>query len=156
MSIDGEVPNVGGLFDIKKSNLKRLYISITKLQAVSRAIGGAHSTDNSRDSITLNKSKTKLLHSSKSSLFFLGFEFRNIKFKFGWNTKNYTNVRPSMKSRSKLYTSLRDLLAKRRHWTIEWIVYKLNELLIGWLNYFSISKVTHIWETIEVIIKHLD
>jgi RNA-directed DNA polymerase len=29
-------------------------------------------------------------------------------------------------------------------------------LLIGWLNYFSISKVTHIWETIKVIKKHLD
>jgi len=29
-------------------------------------------------------------------------------------------------------------------------------LLIAWLNYFSISKLTHIWETIKVIIKHLD
>jgi RNA-directed DNA polymerase len=106
--------------------------------------------------LTLNKSKTKLLHSSRSSLFFLGFEFRNIKSKFGWNTKNYTNVRPSMKSRSKLYANLRDLLAKRRHWTIEWIVWKLNGLMIGWLNYYSISKVTHIWETIKVIKKHLD
>jgi len=106
--------------------------------------------------LTLNRSKTKLLHSSKSSLFFLGFEFRSIKSKFGWNTKNYTNVRPSMKSRSKLYAKLRDLLSKRRHWTIEWIVWKLNKLLMGWLNYYSISKVTHIWETIKVIKKHLD
>jgi len=106
--------------------------------------------------LTLNQEKTKLLHSSKSSLFFLGFEFRNIKSKFGWNTKNYTNVRPSMKSRSKLYTSLRELLGKRRHWTIEWIVWKVNQLLIGWLNYFSISKVTHIWETIKVIRQHLN
>jgi len=105
--------------------------------------------------LTLNKDKTKLLHSCKSSLFFLGFEFRNIKSKFGWNTKNYTNVRPSMKSRSKLYAKLRELFAKRRHWTIEWIVWKVNQLLIGWLNYFSISKVTHIWETIKIIKKHL-
>lgn len=106
--------------------------------------------------LRLNKEKTKLLHSSKSSLHFLGFEFRTIKSKFDWNTKNYTNVRPSMKSRSKLYTKLRDLLANRRHWTIEWIVWKLNQLLIGWLNYFSISKVTHIWETIKIIKLHLD
>jgi RNA-directed DNA polymerase len=106
--------------------------------------------------LTLNRDKTKLLHSCRSSLFYLGFEFRNIKSKFGWNTKNYTNVRPSMKSRSKLYAKLRELLAKRRHWTIEWIVWKVNQLLIGWLNYFSISKVTHIWETIKVIKKHLD
>ena len=106
--------------------------------------------------LSLNKEKTKLLHISKSSLHFLGFEFRTVPSKFGWNRKNYTNVRPSMKSRSKFYTKLRDLLAKRKHWTIEWIVWKLNEQLIGWLNYFSINKVTHIWETIKVIKKHLD
>jgi len=106
--------------------------------------------------LSLNKEKTKLLHTSKSSLFFLGFEFRKVKSKFGWNTKNYTNVGPSMKSRSKLYAHLRELFAKRRHWTIEWIVWKLNQTLIGWLNYYSISKVTHIWETIKVIRKHLD
>ena len=70
--------------------------------------------------------------------------------------ESYTNVRPSMKSRSKLFTKIRELLRKRRHWRIEPLIYKLNELLIGWLNYFSISKVTHICETIKVIIKHLD
>jgi len=106
--------------------------------------------------LKLNQSKTKLLHSSKSSLFFLGFEFRRIKSKFRWNTKKYTNVRPSMKSRSKLFASLRELFSKRRHWTIEWMVWKLNQLLIGWLNYFSIAKVTHIWDTIRVIKVHLD
>ena len=76
--------------------------------------------------LSLNQEKTKLLHTSKSSLHFLGFEFRKVPSKFEWNKKNYTNVRPSMKSRSKLYTKLRELLAKRRHWTIEWIVWKLN------------------------------
>ncbi len=77
-------------------------------------------------------------------------------YKFKWNRKNYTNVRPSMKSRSKLFTQIRELLSKRRHWKIEPLIYKLNSLLIGWLNYFSISKVSHIWETVKVIIKHLD
>ena len=96
------------------------------------------------------------LHISKTSLYFLGFEFRVIRSKFKWNSKNYTNVRPSMKSRSKLFTQIRELLRKRRHWKIEPLIYKLNSLLIGWLNYFSISKVTHIWETVKVIIKHLD
>ncbi len=61
-----------------------------------------------------------------------------------------------MKSRSKLFTKLRELFNKRRHWTIEWIVWKLNQTLIGWLNYFSISKTTHIWDTIKIIKKHLD
>ena len=61
-----------------------------------------------------------------------------------------------MKARSKLFTQLRELLSKHRHWRIEWIVWKVNEFLIGWLNCFSISKVTHIWEAIKIIKKHLD
>jgi len=109
-----------------------------------------------RMGLKINKEKTSILHISKRSLYFLGFEFRVIRSKFSWNKKNYTNIRPSMKSRSKLYAKIRELLSKRRHWKIEPLIYKLNSLLIGWLNYFSISKVTHIWETIKVIIKHLD
>ena len=110
----------------------------------------------SRMGLTINREKTSILHISKRSLYFLGFEFRVIRSKFSWNRKNYTNVRPSMKSRSKLFTQIRELLRKRRHWKIEPLIYKLNSLLIGWLNYFSISKVSHIWETVKVIIKHLD
>ena len=110
----------------------------------------------SRMGLKINKEKTSILHINKKSLHFLGFEFRVIRSKFSRNKKNYTNVRPSMKSRTKLFTKIRELLRKRRHWKIEPLVYRLNSLLIGWLNYFSISKVTHIWETIKVIIKHLD
>ena len=109
-----------------------------------------------RMGLKINKEKTTILHTNKSSLHFLGFEFRKIPSKFDWNKGSYTNIRPSMKSRSKLFTKVRELLSKRRHWKIEPLMYKLNELLIGWLNYFSISKVTHIWETISVIRRHLN
>ena len=109
-----------------------------------------------RMGLKINKEKTTILHTNKSSLYFLGFEFRKIPSKFDWNKWKYTNIRPSIKSRSKLFTKIRELLSKRRHWKIESLVYKLNELLIGWLNYFSISKVSHIWETINVIRRHLN
>ncbi|RED91215.1 group II intron reverse transcriptase/maturase [Marinoscillum furvescens] len=105
--------------------------------------------------LKLNKEKTRLLHINKSSLFFLGFEFRSIPSKFTWNHRNYTNIQPSIKSRSKLFSVLKELFRKRKHWTIEWIVWKLNPVLRGWLNYFSISKVSHIWDTIRVIKQHL-
>ncbi len=123
------------------------YFSREILEYISQIMGNME--------LRLNPEKTRLYHSSKSSILFLGFEFRNIRSKFGWNKKNYTNVRPSLQSRSKLYTKLRNLLLHRRHWTIEWIVWKLNSLFYGWLNYFSISKVSHIWETIKTIKKHL-
>jgi len=122
----------------------------------SREILGYLDSLMNRMGLTINKEKTSILHINKKSLYFLGFEFRVIRSKFKWNSKNYTNVRPSMKSRSKLFTQIRELLRKRRHWKIEPLIYKLNSLLIGWLNYFSISKVTHIWETVKVIIKQLD
>lgn len=105
--------------------------------------------------LRLNKEKTKLLHINKSSLFFLGFEFRSIPSKFAWNHRNYTNIRPSIKARSKLFSVLKELFRKRKHWTIEWIVWKLNPVLRGWLNYFSISKTSHVWDTIRVIKQHL-
>jgi group II intron reverse transcriptase/maturase len=109
-----------------------------------------------RMGLKINEKKTKLLHISKSSFSFLGFEFRMVQSKFKWNTKRYTNIRPSIKSRSKLYANISDCLGKRRHWKIEPMVYKLNEILIGWLNYYSISGVTHIWDTVSQIKWHLD
>jgi len=106
--------------------------------------------------LQINEKKTKLLHISKSSFCFLGFEFRMVQSKFKWNTKRYTNIRPGLKSRSKLYAAISECLRKRRHWKIEPMVYKLNEILIGWLNYYSITKVTHIWDTVSQIKWHLD
>ncbi|MBD0403048.1 group II intron reverse transcriptase/maturase [Flammeovirga sp. EKP202] len=109
-----------------------------------------------RMGLTINKTKTSILHVHKKSLFFLGFEFRYVRSKFSWNTKKYTNIRPSIKSRSKLFANIRELLRKRRHWKIGPLIYKLNSVLYGWLNYFSISKVTHIWETAKIIVKQVD
>lgn len=106
--------------------------------------------------LKLNREKTKILHVGTSSLYFLGFEFRTVPSKFAWNKRNYTNIRPSVKSRSKLFSNISELLVKRRNWQIEPMIFKLNEVLIGWLNYFSINKVSHIWDTVKVLVKHLD
>jgi RNA-directed DNA polymerase len=108
-----------------------------------------------RMGLTLNETKTKLLHTNKSSLHFLGFEFRWIRSKFQWRKGWYTDIRPSMKSRSKLFTALREMLTTRGHWTIEWIVYKLNEVLRGWLNYFVIPKVSYVSETAKKVSYYL-
>lgn len=80
-----------------------------------------------RMGLRLNREKTCILHISKNSLFFLGFEIRKHRSKFNRERRNYTVIRPSQKSRSKLFTKIRELLAKRRHWKIEPMVYKLNQ-----------------------------
>ena len=109
----------------------------------------------SRMGLELNETKSKLLHTNKSSLYFLGFEFRWIRSKFQWRKGWYTDIRPSMKSRTKLFTSIREMLKTRGHWTIEWMVYKLNEILRGWLNYFVIPKVSYVSETARLVRYHL-
>jgi RNA-directed DNA polymerase len=118
------------------------------LLAISQLLG--------RMGLSLNKEKSCILHTGKSSLHFLGFEFRSVPSKFSFNKKNYTNIRPSPKSRSRLYGAIRELLAKVGHWTIEAMVQRLGQLLLGWLNYFSITKVSHIWDTVKQLKMHLD
>ena len=51
-----------------------------------------------RMGLEINKEKTTILHTNKSSLHFLGFEFRKIPSKFDWNKGSYTNIRPSTES----------------------------------------------------------
>ena len=109
-----------------------------------------------RMGLSLNREKTRILHMSTSSLHFLGFEFRSVPSKFTFNKRNYTNIRPSHKSRSKLYGSIRELLGRVSNWRIEAMVPRLGELLLGWLNYFSITKVSHIWDTVKQLKTHLD
>jgi len=46
-----------------------------------------------RMGLKVNREKMTILHISKSSLHFLGFEFRVISSTFSWNKKKYTNVR---------------------------------------------------------------
>lgn len=109
-----------------------------------------------RMGLSLNREKTRILHTGTSSLHFLGFEFRSVPSKFSFNKGNYTNIRPSPKSRSKLYGTIRELLGKVGSWTIEAMVQRLGQTLLGWLNYFSITKVSHIWDTVKQLKTHLD
>lgn len=109
----------------------------------------------SRMGLSLNTEKTRILHTGSSSLHFLGFAFRSVPSKFAFNKGNYTNIRPSPKSRSKLCGNIRELLLRTGNWTIEAMVQRLGQVLLGWLNYFSITKVSHIWETVKQLRMHL-
>lgn len=107
--------------------------------------------------LRLNTQKSKELNSYKESFCFLGFQVRCLPTKFNGTKRDYYfNIRPSPKSRSKLYTNIREYLRARGHWHICKMVSGLNKILIGWLNYFSISRVTYIWDTVRVLKNHLD
>lgn len=106
--------------------------------------------------LRLNIQKSKVLNGYKESFCFLGFEVRCLPSKFkGTKRDYYFNIRPSPKSRKKLMLKIREYLRARGHWNRFKMTAGLNKILIGWLNYFSISRVTYIWETVKVLKEHL-
>ena len=107
--------------------------------------------------LRLNTLKSKVLNSYRESFCFLGFQVRCQPTKIkGTKRDYYFNIRPSPKSRKKLYLNIRQYLRSRGHWNAHKMVAVLNKILVGWLNYFSISKVTYIWDTVNALKTHLD
>jgi RNA-directed DNA polymerase len=107
--------------------------------------------------LRLNTHKSKVLNSYKESFCFLGFQVRCLPTKIkGTKRDYYFNIRPSPKSRQKLNLNIRQYLRSRGHWNIHKMVAGLNKILLGWLNYFSITRVTYIWDTVNALKTHLD
>ena len=111
----------------------------------------------SKMGLMLNTQKTEVLNSYKESFCFLGFQVRCLPTKIkGTKRDYYFNIRPSPKSRKKFYGKIREYLSNRGHWNVHKMVAGLNKILLGWLNYFSISGVSYIWDTINALKTHLD
>lgn len=108
----------------------------------------------SKMGLKLNHEKSKCINAYRESFCFLGFEFINLPSKFfGTKRKSYWNVRPSKQSEKKLNSKVRDYLKPRGHWDIPGMISGLNKILLGWLNYFSIPRVSYIWELVRKL-KH--
>jgi len=94
--------------------------------------------------LKLNKVKTKKLNlkEEKEGFNFLGFTFKMSKDLFGKN-KNYLNVVPSKKSETRIKTKISEYLKRNGHKPPNELVKDLNEILRGWVNYFTIKKVSY-------------
>ncbi len=102
-----------------------------------------------RMGLMLNAEKSHTLDARQESFDFLGFTFRydNV-----YNSKRYFwNVFPSKKSKSKLIANIKAYLKVRSHLPIFVIVKGLNGKLRGWLNYFTIPKVSRMTQTCYVL-----
>jgi len=107
--------------------------------------------------LKLNTQKSKVLNAYKDPFCFLGFEARCLPTKIpGTKRDYYFNIRPSPKSRKKLYQNIREYLRSRGHWNVHKMVAGMNKILLGWLNYFSINRVTYIWDTVNKLKTYLD
>ncbi len=92
--------------------------------------------------LKLNVEKTKRLNIKEDSFNFLGFKFQQFKDLFG-KDKKYLNISPSEKSLNSIKEKIREYLSENGHKSPIKIVKDMNAKIRGWINYFSIEKVSY-------------
>ncbi|MCK4817401.1 group II intron reverse transcriptase/maturase, partial [bacterium] len=108
----------------------------------------------SRMELSINEEKTRLINATTEPFNFLGFTFRYDKDLYGAN-KRYWNIIPSEKSMKAVRAKLSNFLKRSGHLSEEVLVSKLNPMIRGWLNYFSIEKVSYLRESKSKLRNHL-
>ena len=92
--------------------------------------------------LKLNEEKTKIVKSEKESFDFLGFTFRyDVSLYNG--TDMYWNVIPSKNSQKKLRKKIKDYLRYGRQFPAEIISKDMNDMIRGWINYYTIKGVSY-------------
>lgn len=81
--------------------------------------------------LKVNEAKSAVRDCTKSK--FLGFTFYRY-------TKENIMITPHPKSREKFKARVRVLLKRNQGRNIHYVIFKLNEFLTGWINYFSAAK----------------
>jgi group II intron reverse transcriptase/maturase len=99
--------------------------------------------------LTLNGEKTHIRKLPGESFDFLGYTIgRCYRPKTGGA---YVGTRPSRKSQQRVIRAISELSSRR--WLpmeAEWLVKRLNRLLVGWSNYFKLGPVTQSYRAIEM------
>lgn len=95
-----------------------------------------------RMELELNTEKTRLVNVETEPFDFLGFTFRYDKDLYSKN-KKYLNIVPRKKSAQTIRDKVRDYLRRNRHKNPASIAKGLNPILKGWMNYYTIPKVSY-------------
>lgn len=107
-----------------------------------------------RMELELNENKTRIIIAVKMPFDFLGFTIRYDKDLYGTD-KRYWNIIPSKKSRKKVRENIKEFLNKNRHFAPYKVAKGLNEIIIGWINYFNIPKISYPQEAKRDLRKYL-
>ena len=92
----------------------------------------------SKIKVELNEEKTKVVDLKQGETFsFLGFDFRRIKTKLG---KVGIRKTPRMKARTAILKKLKEILRSHVSQPVERVIYLINPVLRGWVNYFRIGN----------------
>ena len=87
--------------------------------------------------VKLNKDKTKIVDLTKEETFsFLGFVYRRVKTPKG---KFSVVIIPKIKARTALLQKLKEIFARFVSQPVSRIIYLINPIIRGWVNYFRIG-----------------
>jgi RNA-directed DNA polymerase len=84
--------------------------------------------------VQINQEKTRIVDLSRDEAFsFLGFDYRRVKTRRGvWGVR----VTPRMKARTALLRELKDVFRRHQSQPVDRVIYLINPILRGWVNYF--------------------
>ena len=88
--------------------------------------------------VQMNKDKTRIVDLTRDETFsFLGFDYRRVKTRRGvWGVK----ITPLMKARTVLLRKLKDVFRRHQSQPVDRIIYLINPILRGWVNYFRVGN----------------
>ena len=88
--------------------------------------------------VQMNQEKTRIVDLSRDETFgFLGFDYRRVKTRRGvWGVR----VTPWMKARTALMGKLKDVFRRHQSQPVDRVIYLINPILRGWVNYFRVGN----------------
>jgi RNA-directed DNA polymerase len=89
--------------------------------------------------VTLKHDKTRIVNTLRGEAFgFLGFDFRRVPKKGG--NGHFILMTPKKKARKAVKAKIRDIIDHSGAMPAEAVTSKINEVLIGWVNYFRVGN----------------
>jgi RNA-directed DNA polymerase len=87
--------------------------------------------------VQMNQDKTRIVDLTRDETFsFLGFDYRRVKTRRGvWGVR----ITPRMKARTVLLRKLKDVFRRHQSQPVDRIIFLINPILRGWVNYFRIG-----------------
>jgi RNA-directed DNA polymerase len=88
--------------------------------------------------VEINEEKSRIVDLSRGESFgFLGFDFRRIRSRRGVWCAQYT---PKLKKRTALLRKLKGVFRRHRSQPVDRVIYLINPVLRGWVNYFAVGN----------------
>jgi len=97
--------------------------------------------------VEINEEKSRVVDLSRGESFgYLGFDFRRIRSQRGeWRAK-YT---PKLKKRTALLRKLKNVFRRYRSQPVDRVIYLINPVLRGWVNYFAVGHSSECFSFIQ-------